>query len=245
MIFCPANDLQTLSVLLPWCQRESPSTFRPTSPQFFWFSIKVSAGIFRRLSTESEKFFFCVLLSAILFIFSHIKNYTPKQVNEQFQPKWTAALSVHSRELSSSPRICCPFFREFFYRRRGGCEAAVYAYIIMWAACVHSSHDFDFAWYRKHVIFFIFSPRRCVLSLFPTFFTIVMNRMKRLGQSLATTVRSRLARTKWLCLASRENVAISHPKKNLTIRSLCSSRQSRGQRRKLANHTHTHTSSPA
>lgn len=132
------------------------------------------------------------------------------------------------------------FFVSFFYRRRGGCEAAVYAYIIMWAACVHSSHGFDFAWYRKHVIFFIFSPRRCVLSLFPTFFTIVMNRMNRLGQSLATTVRSRLARTKWLCLASRENVAVSHPKKNLTIRSLCSSRQSRGQRRKLANHTHTH-----
>lgn len=37
-------------------------------------------------------------------------------------------------------------------------------YIIMWAACVHSSHDSDFAWYRNHVIFSsLFSPASRIL----------------------------------------------------------------------------------
>lgn len=107
-------------VVLPWCQRESPSTFRPSSPQFFDSRLK-SAPAYNRRSTESEKFFF-VLLSAILSIFSHIKNYTPKQVNEQFQPKWTAALSRAQPRAFKFARICCLFFVSFFYRQRGGCE---------------------------------------------------------------------------------------------------------------------------
>lgn len=58
-----------------------------------------------------------------------------------------------------------------------------------------------FAWFwlclisqARHIFHFFSSSQ--------TFFTIVMNRMNRLSQSPSTAVRSRMARTKWLCSPS-------------------------------------------
>lgn len=132
-------------------------------PSIFDSRLK-SAPVYNVNCRQRVKSFFCVLLSAILFIFSHIKNYTPKQVNEQFQPKWTAALSrAQPRELSSSLGFAAFFswvFLSLTRWMRGG-RLRLHNHV--------SSLRSFFAWFRLCLIsqarhIFHFYPRRCVLS---------------------------------------------------------------------------------
>lgn len=86
------------------------------------------------------------------FFFAHTKLHA-EQVNEQF---WSLSeRHVHRTfkffSISRLSLVCVLSLKRV--------DEAVYVYIIMWAACVHSSHDSDFCleYHRNHVIFFILS----------------------------------------------------------------------------------------